>query len=71
MICDLTDREIKESIFDIESNKASGPDGYTLEFFKRACDVVRNDICLAKKDFFKNGKLLGEVNSTLIALIPK
>ncbi|GKE71919.1 RNA-directed DNA polymerase, eukaryota, reverse transcriptase zinc-binding domain protein, partial [Tanacetum coccineum] len=71
MICDVTDREIKESMFDIESNKASRPDGYTSEFFKKAWDVVGNEVCLAIKDFFKNGKLLGEVNSTLIALILK
>ncbi|GJT10088.1 zinc finger, CCHC-type containing protein [Tanacetum coccineum] len=71
MICDVTYREIKEAMFDIESNKASGPDGYTSEFFKKAWDVVGNEVCLAIKEFFKNGKLLGEVNFTLIALIPK
>ncbi|GJU60172.1 RNA-directed DNA polymerase, eukaryota, reverse transcriptase zinc-binding domain protein [Tanacetum coccineum] len=29
------------------------------------------EVCLAIKEFFYNSKLLGEVNSTLIALIPK
>ncbi|GJS54697.1 RNA-directed DNA polymerase, eukaryota, reverse transcriptase zinc-binding domain protein [Tanacetum coccineum] len=40
MICDVTDREIKECMFDIKSNKDSGPDGYTLEFFKKDWEVV-------------------------------
>ncbi|GJZ46112.1 RNA-directed DNA polymerase, eukaryota, reverse transcriptase zinc-binding domain protein [Tanacetum coccineum] len=71
MVCDVTESEVKEAMFDIESNKASGPDGYTSEFFKRAWDVVGKEVCLAIQEFFKNGKLLGEVNSTIIALIPK
>ncbi|GKA52512.1 putative reverse transcriptase domain-containing protein, partial [Tanacetum coccineum] len=34
MIKPVTDDEIKEAIFSIDDNKASGPDGYTLKFFK-------------------------------------
>nr|XP_043611998.1 uncharacterized protein LOC122583683 [Erigeron canadensis] len=33
--------------------------------------LSRNKVCLAVKEFFETGKLLGEVNATLIALIPK
>ncbi|GJW48256.1 RNA-directed DNA polymerase, eukaryota, reverse transcriptase zinc-binding domain protein [Tanacetum coccineum] len=40
MICLVTDEEIKEVVFDIDSNKASGPDGYTLGFFKKAWNIV-------------------------------
>ncbi|GJS48359.1 histidine kinase 3, partial [Tanacetum coccineum] len=32
---------------------------------------VRKDVCLALKEFFRSDKILGEVNATLIALIPK
>ncbi|GJY13067.1 RNA-directed DNA polymerase, eukaryota, reverse transcriptase zinc-binding domain protein [Tanacetum coccineum] len=71
VIGDVTDKEIKEAMFDIDSNKASGPDGFTSEFFKKAWDIIGMDVCLAIKEFFYNSKLLGEVNSTLIALIPK
>nr|GEU89886.1 histidine kinase 3 [Tanacetum cinerariifolium] len=71
MIDIVTDKEIKEALFDIESNKSSGPHGYTSEFFKKSWDVVGKEVCLVVQDFFKNGKLLGEINSTLIALIPK
>nr|GEU67321.1 RNA-directed DNA polymerase, eukaryota, reverse transcriptase zinc-binding domain protein [Tanacetum cinerariifolium] len=71
MVCDVFDKEIKEAIFEIDSNKASGPDGFTSEFFKRAWSIVGDEVCLAINEFFKNGKLLGEINSTLIAFIPK
>ncbi|GJU03986.1 RNA-directed DNA polymerase, eukaryota, reverse transcriptase zinc-binding domain protein [Tanacetum coccineum] len=40
-------------------------------FFKKAWAVVGNDVCLAVKKIFKYGKLLKEINSTLITLIPK
>ncbi|GKC29770.1 hypothetical protein Tco_1037064, partial [Tanacetum coccineum] len=71
MSSDVTDKEIKEAMFNIDSNKASGPDGFTSEFFKKAWNIVGNDVCLAIKYFFQNSKLLGEINPTFIALIPK
>ena len=32
----VTDAEIKEALFDIEDNKAPGPDGFTSKFYKKA-----------------------------------
>ncbi|GJT58325.1 RNA-directed DNA polymerase, eukaryota, reverse transcriptase zinc-binding domain protein [Tanacetum coccineum] len=72
MIKGVSDVEIKEALFDICDNKAPGPDGYTAKFYKKAWSVVGPHVCEAIKDFFfKNGKLLGEVNATLITLVPK
>ncbi|GJW16246.1 RNA-directed DNA polymerase, eukaryota, reverse transcriptase zinc-binding domain protein [Tanacetum coccineum] len=34
-------------------------------------DIVKKDFCAVIKDFFTIGKLLGEVNATLICLVPK
>ncbi|GKE52674.1 hypothetical protein Tco_1487830 [Tanacetum coccineum] len=36
MIKDITDKEIKEAMFDIGENKAPGPDGFALTFFKNS-----------------------------------
>ncbi|GJU01717.1 RNA-directed DNA polymerase, eukaryota, reverse transcriptase zinc-binding domain protein [Tanacetum coccineum] len=71
MAVEVTDNEIKAVIFDIDSNKAPGPDGFSACFFKKTWDIIGKDVCNAVKDFFSNGKLLGEVNATLIALVPK
>ncbi|GJW00473.1 RNA-directed DNA polymerase, eukaryota, reverse transcriptase zinc-binding domain protein [Tanacetum coccineum] len=62
MVVEVTDNEIKDAIFDIGSSKASGPDGYTSYFFKKAWGIIGKDVCLAIKEFFRNGKLLGESN---------
>ncbi|GKC05518.1 RNA-directed DNA polymerase, eukaryota, reverse transcriptase zinc-binding domain protein, partial [Tanacetum coccineum] len=71
MVADINEKEIKEAMFDIGENRAPGPDGYTSAFFKHSWDIVGNDICQAIKEFFMTGKLLGEINATLITLIPK
>ncbi|XP_071698715.1 uncharacterized protein [Rutidosis leptorrhynchoides] len=71
MVCPISDEEIKRAMFDIDEDKAAGPDGYTSCFFKKAWSIIGRDICLAIKEFFDNGKLLRELNATLIALIPK
>ncbi|GKA88883.1 RNA-directed DNA polymerase, eukaryota, reverse transcriptase zinc-binding domain protein [Tanacetum coccineum] len=47
LIKDVSDLEIKEALFSIEDNKASGPDGYTSKFFKASWSVVEQDVCVA------------------------
>ncbi|GJZ72635.1 RNA-directed DNA polymerase, eukaryota, reverse transcriptase zinc-binding domain protein, partial [Tanacetum coccineum] len=58
-------------IFDICDNKALGHDGYSAKFFKSAWSVIKNEVCDAIKEFFGTGKMLGEVNATLITLVSK
>ncbi|GKB57623.1 hypothetical protein Tco_0913809, partial [Tanacetum coccineum] len=36
MIVEVSDNEIKDAMFDTDSSKASGHDGYTSCFFKKA-----------------------------------
>ncbi|GJS70464.1 hypothetical protein Tco_0703305 [Tanacetum coccineum] len=71
MIKNVSDVEIKEALYDICNNKAPGPDGYSAKFYKSAWTVVGKDVCEAVKEFFRNGKMLGEVNVALIILVPK
>ncbi|GKA68338.1 reverse transcriptase domain, reverse transcriptase zinc-binding domain protein, partial [Tanacetum coccineum] len=71
MVREVTNKEIKDVIFDIGNDKAPGPDGFTATFFKKSWDIVGNNVCDAVKEFFKANKLLGEVNATLITLVPK
>ncbi|GJR19030.1 putative reverse transcriptase domain, reverse transcriptase zinc-binding domain protein [Tanacetum coccineum] len=71
MIRNVSDNEIKEAMFSMGNDKSPGPDGYTVAFFKEDWDIVRNDVIKDVKEFFTNGKLLKELNHTIIALIPK
>lgn len=68
--------EMKRTMFSLNSNKlnsnkAPGPDGYSAHFFKSAWEIVSQDVIEAIKSFFASGKLLREVNSTIIVLVPK
>ncbi|GKC68404.1 RNA-directed DNA polymerase, eukaryota, reverse transcriptase zinc-binding domain protein [Tanacetum coccineum] len=71
IISEVYDEEIKEALFQINGNKAPGPDGFSSLFFKKAWDIVGKDVCKSVKEFFDNGKMLKEINSTIITLIPK
>ncbi|XP_071694872.1 uncharacterized protein [Rutidosis leptorrhynchoides] len=71
MISPVTTDEIKKAMFDINDLKSPGPDGYSAAFFKNAWDIVGEDVVKAVKDFFSQGKLLKEINHTLISLVPK
>ncbi|XP_071695705.1 uncharacterized protein [Rutidosis leptorrhynchoides] len=71
MIIEVSNAEIKNAIFDIDGDKAADPDGYSSQFFKKAWNIVGDDVCKAIKEFFHTGELIGGINSTLISLIPK
>ncbi|GKD87001.1 RNA-directed DNA polymerase, eukaryota, reverse transcriptase zinc-binding domain protein [Tanacetum coccineum] len=71
MVRNISDSEIKNAMSKIEDSKAPGPDGYTARFYKSAWSIVGSEVCQAIKYFFTNGKILGEVNATLITLVPK
>nr|GEW49702.1 RNA-directed DNA polymerase, eukaryota, reverse transcriptase zinc-binding domain protein [Tanacetum cinerariifolium] len=60
-----------DSICKEDGRRVEGPDGYTSHFFKKAWSCIGEAVCVVVKDFFLNGKLLEEVNATLIALVPK
>ncbi|GKD29751.1 hypothetical protein Tco_1240529 [Tanacetum coccineum] len=67
----VTRQEVKSALFSMGNDKAPGPDGYTVAFFKESWDIVADDFVDAVCEFFTNGKLLRELNHTIIALIPK
>nr|GFB01237.1 hypothetical protein [Tanacetum cinerariifolium] len=60
MIRDISDDEVKVALFDIDNNKAPGPDGYSSKFFKDAWNVIAKEFCKAVREFFTSGKLLKE-----------
>nr|GEY02122.1 hypothetical protein [Tanacetum cinerariifolium] len=71
MIRVVSNKEIKDAMFDIGDNRAPSPDGYSSLFFKRAWNIVGNDVRDVVKEFFDSGQMLGELNATLISLVPK
>lgn len=63
--------EVKNAVFELNSNGAPGPDGFGACFFQTYWSVVQKDVFEAVIDFFKNGWLPPNYNSNSIILIPK
>jgi len=63
--------EIKDALFSIEANKTPGPDGFGAGFFQHYWEQIKGDFCQCVLEFFKNGKILKQINHTFITLIPK
>ncbi|XP_074277626.1 uncharacterized protein LOC141601261 [Silene latifolia] len=71
LMADVTGEEVRKAMFDICGTKAPGPDGYNSQFFKDTWKVTGPGIISAVQDFFGSGRLLKQVNSTLVTLVPK
>ncbi|PKI63787.1 hypothetical protein CRG98_015771, partial [Punica granatum] len=62
LISKVTEVEIKETLWSMDEDKAPGPDGYRVHFFKTAWSTLSGDFIKAVLNFFNSYKLLKEVN---------
>jgi len=67
----LSEEEIIKVIWAMESDKALGPDGFTIDFYKVCWDIIKIDLLKMIQGFFGKAKVGGGINSTFLALIPK
>ncbi|KAL2235624.1 UNVERIFIED_CONTAM: hypothetical protein Sindi_1294600 [Sesamum indicum] len=63
LLLPFTPADVKQAVFDIDEDKAPGPDGYSSGFFKAAWPIYWTSLVL--------GRLLKQINTTLFVLIPK
>eukprot|EP00253_Pinus_taeda_P006750 PITA_06750 len=63
--------ETEETIKNMPNDKAPGPDGFTINFYKACWNTVKQDVWEAVEDSIRSGTILKSLNSTFIALIPK
>jgi hypothetical protein len=65
------DEEILQTVRQMGSLKAPGPDGIPTAFYQKFWPTVKTDILNMVKAFFHSGFLLRSLNHTYIILIPK
>ncbi|KAE8656311.1 putative naringenin-chalcone synthase [Hibiscus syriacus] len=68
---EFSEDEIWETLKSCDSNKAPGPDGLNLGFFKRLWPILKEDIMIFFRNFYLGKDWEHGVNHTFITLIPK
>jgi hypothetical protein len=63
--------ELKEVLTLFKKEKIPGPDGWTVEFFIHFFDLVGGDLLEMVEESRSRGVIVGGLNSTFLALIPK
>ncbi|KAL0421038.1 UNVERIFIED_CONTAM: hypothetical protein Slati_3126700 [Sesamum latifolium] len=67
----VTQEDVKAAFFYIEEDRSPRSDGYSVGFYKAAWLIIGDEITRAVLNFFLHGRLLKQVNVTLLALILK
>ncbi|RVW16109.1 Transposon TX1 uncharacterized 149 kDa protein [Vitis vinifera] len=67
----FTEEEISKAIFQLDRNKAPGPDGFTIAVFQECWDVIKEDLVRVFAEFHRSGIINQSTNASFIVLIPK
>ena len=67
----VTEEEIREAVFSMQQDKALGPDGFTVDFYRNHWDTIKKDFMRMVKNVFINHKMGDNTKSSHLALIPK
>ena len=72
MLCSIPkEEEIYRVVCSLGGDKSPGPDGFPIFFFQKEWKLVGKDVCDDVKEFFGSKRMLKEINSTFLCLIPK
>eukprot|EP00253_Pinus_taeda_P010882 PITA_10882 len=68
---EITTEEIEWSIHSMPVDKAPGPDGFTVAFYRTHWEIIKKDYIRMAKNFFTKCKMGSRIKSSHLALIPK
>jgi mannosylglycoprotein endo-beta-mannosidase len=71
LVSSFMKEEVKKAIFQMEHNKAPGPDGFPAEFYKVFWDLIKDDLLSLFHEFHKVHLPLFSLNFRIITLHPK
>eukprot|EP00253_Pinus_taeda_P019656 PITA_19656 len=67
----FTEEETINVIWSMDADKAPGPDGFSIHFYKFCWHLIKADLLKMISWFMKKAKIGGGTNSSYLALIPK
>ena len=65
------EEEVRYAVFQLNRDKALGPDGFTMALYQECWDVIKEDLMKAFQEFHSSGIINQSTNATFIALVPK
>jgi hypothetical protein len=71
LTANFTIEEVKKAVFNMEHNKAPGPDGFPAEFYQVFWEIFKFNLFALFVDFHKNSLSVHSLNFGIITLIPK
>ena len=71
LIDQFTEEEVRTAIFQMESNKAPGPNGFPPEFYQVFWNTIKDDVMALFRDFHDGTLPLNSLNFGTIILLPK
>lgn len=71
IISQVMEEEVRRAFFSMKAYKAPRPNEFHLALFQHFWEMVKKDITMDARDFFKMGKLLRRLNNNFIVLVPK
>lgn len=71
LIKPIHEQEIKEAVWNLQIDKAPGPDGFTSNFYRATWSIIKDDLKCMLNWTRKKYKIGGATNSSFLALIPK
>lgn len=67
----FSEEEIKYALFQMEYNKAAGPDRIPIEFYQHCWEIIKEDVVEMFDDFHKGKLDASRLNYGIITLLPK
>ena len=71
LISPFSEQEIREAVFQMEHNKAPGPDGFLTEFYQVFWEVIKKDLLALFSDFCEEKLPFFCLNFGVTSIIPK
>jgi len=71
LLCAPFSEEVKEAHFQMEKNKAAGPDKIPIEFYQTCWGFIKDDVMQLFHDFHEGNADISRLNYGIITLLPK
>ena len=71
LVAPFSEKKVFDAIAQMKNNKAPGPDGFSVEFYKKCWHIIKGDLLPMFHDLFSGQLHLFHLNFGTITLLPK